>query len=166
MTTKLQKIALYINPISAGIIDNGGYQWERAKEASRAQLWPAAWSWRGEICYLCWFWALCQWPNTSAIITLFKNVFKIQFGQTFANPFVQISLHQLHIQKIENLDKLCRGLKIVYLQVMIKEEQCFRSVVLIAFVILEIRGGFKVWILYIQRTTLSQRLRTSTDWKA
>ena len=56
---------------------------------------------------------------------------------------VQISLHQLHIQKIENLDKLCRGLKIVYLQVIIKEEHCFRSVILIAFVILE-RGGLKV----------------------
>ena len=63
-----------------------------------------------------------------------KNVFKIQFGQTFANPFVQISLHQLHIQKIENLDKLCRGLKIVYLQVMTKEEQCFRSVIPIAYI--------------------------------
>ena len=80
---------------------------------------------------------------SSAITTLFKNVFKIQFGQTFANPFVQISLHQLHIQKIENLDKLCRGLKIVYLQVMIKEGQVFRSVILIAFVILD-RGGLKV----------------------
>ena len=30
---------------------------------------------------------------------------------------LQISLHQLHIQKIENLDKLCRDLKIIYLQV-------------------------------------------------
>ena len=29
----------------------------------------------------------------------------------------QISLHQLHIQRIENLDKLCRDLKIIYLQV-------------------------------------------------
>ena len=60
------------------------------------------------------------------------------FEHFFVNPFVQISLHQLHIQKIENLDKLCRGLKIVYLQVRIKEEQCFRSVILIAFVILEV----------------------------
>ena len=69
---------------------------------------------------------------------LFKNVFNLHFVKNFASPFVQISLHQLHIQKIENLDKLCRGLKIVYLQVRIKEEQCFRSVILIAFVILEV----------------------------
>ena len=51
----------------------------------------------------------------------FSKMFSIYI---LSNPFVQISLHQLHIQKIENLDKLCRGLKIVYLQVIIKEEQC------------------------------------------
>ena len=38
--------------ISADIIGNGGYQRERAKEKSRTQLWPAAWSWRGKICML------------------------------------------------------------------------------------------------------------------
>ena len=74
-----------------------------------------------------------------------KNVFNIHFGQNFANPFVQISLHQLHIQKIENLDKLCRGLKIVYLQVIIKEEQCFRSVIIIAYIFVKLdRGGLEV----------------------
>ena len=68
----------------------------------------------------------------------FSKMFSIYI---LSNPFVQISLHQLHIQKIENLDKLCRGLKIVYLQVRIKEEQCFRSVILISFVILEVSLG-------------------------
>ena len=30
----------------------------------------------------------------------------------------KVSLHQLNIAKIENLDKFCRGLKIIYLQVL------------------------------------------------
>ena len=36
--------------------------------------------------------------------------------EQFLKPNHQISLHQLHITRIENLDKLCRDLRIIYLQ--------------------------------------------------
>ena len=149
--------------ISADIIGNGGYQWERAKEKSRAQLWPAAWSWRGKICYWCWFWALCPWPNTSAITTLFKNVFNLHFVKSLCSDLPPSASHSKDWkpgQAVQGLeDRLSSG------DHQRGTMQCFRSVILIVFVILD-RGGLKLWMLYIQRTTLSQRLRTSTDWKA